>query len=101
MSSIVNLHCHLTQGISNYCVYYIHYLCSCDCILTVKNLDQTYTKSMKLKFNMLVLMIDDDYHGYEKKNLCSLCPEKNILTFKLLKKEPGFLTEEKKKDGLA
>ena len=67
VSSIVNLHCHLTQGISNYCVYYIHYLCSCDCILTVKNLDQTYTKSMKLKFNMLVLMIDDDYHGYEKK----------------------------------
>ena len=52
---------------------------------------------MKLKFNMLVLMIDDDLHGYEEKNLCSLCPKKNILTFKLLKKEPGFLTEENKK----
>ena len=31
---------------------------------------------MKLKFNMLVLMIDDDYHGYEKKPVFTLSGKK-------------------------
>ena len=98
MSSIVNLHCHLTQGISTYSVYYIHYLCSCDFILTVKNLDQTYTKLMRLKFNMLVLMIDDDLHGYETQPVFTLS-EKKYPDIQTAEKKPGFLTEEKK-DGL-
>ena len=47
---------------------------------------------------MYVLTIDDDSYGYiEKKNLLSLCPKKNILSFNLSKKNILFFRQKKKK----
>ena len=63
--------------------------------MTLKNTDQASAKLIRLKFNMLVLTIQDDLvglYGYQKtttkNNLLSLCP--NIIlalnTLNLLKK---------------
>ena len=78
--------------------------------MTLKNTDKASAKLIRLKFNMLVLTIQDDLVGSymvikkkkkkKKKNLLSLCP-KNILALNLLKKQQhSFLAEETKMHGL-
>ena len=82
------------------CIIYLHYLSSCEELLTVKITDQACATLMKLKFIMHVLRIDDDLYGHQKKdNLLSLFPKKDILASDLLKKIAWF-SDRRKKDGL-
>ena len=47
-------------------------------VMTLKNTDQASAKLIRLKFNMLVLTIQDDWLDFMviKNNLLSLCPKK-------------------------
>ena len=65
-------YCKLTMSFNTWyehlsCIIYLHYLSSCEELLTVKITDQAYASLMKLKFIMHVLRIDDDLHGYQRK----------------------------------
>ena len=57
--------------------------------MTLKNIDQASAILIRLKFNMLVLAIQDDLvglYGYKKKQLDFTLAKKNIIALNLLKK---------------
>ena len=60
--------------------------------MTLKNTDQASAKLLRLKFNMLVLTIQDDFvglYGYQKKKQkkkLAFTLSKNIFALNLLKK---------------